>query len=167
MLETLWPLWVLLQNFCTKNFVGPDDLAVRLWPTLAVHIMPKVHTMPTVYSMYLQRNLTAATNQKLTTNLLVQGASQWIILTFDRVVAVRTVQIQFQGGFSATEVQLLGSNSESGQETSEEVRLEDSNKEQAIQLKQSIDCNRLRINLTSLSDDFGRVIIYKLDVLSD
>lgn len=111
--------------------------------------------------------MTAATNQKLTTNLLVQGASQWIILTFDRVVAVRTVQIQFQGGFSATEVQLLGSNSESGQETSEEVRLEDSNKEQAIQLKQSIDCNRLRINLTSLSDDFGRVIIYKLDVLSD
>lgn len=81
------------------------------------------------------------------------------------MVEVRTVQIQFQGGFSATEVQLVASNS--GQETCEEVHLQDTNKEQEIKLKQSIDCKQLRINLASLSDDFGRVIIYKLDVLSD
>ena len=81
------------------------------------------------------------------------------------MVELRTIQIQFQGGFAATEVQVVCKNRKSGRETSEDFHLEDTNKEQEIKLNQPIDCDQLRINLASLSDDFGRVIIYKLDIL--
>ena len=76
---------------------------------------------------------------------------------------MHTVQIQFQGGFSATEVQVIGRGD--NREASEEFHLQDTNKEQEIKLKQPIACNQLRINLDGLSDDFGRVIVYKLDAL--
>lgn len=99
---------------------------------------------------------------------LFQGASQWILIKFNKIVNLRTIKIQFQGGFAATEVQLICSNQNDNKEVlTEEFNLEDSNKEQQIKLNQSVNCDQLKIYLNNLSDDFGRVIIYKLDVLSD
>lgn len=86
---------------------------------------------------------------------------------FERLVQLNAIKIQFQGGFSSKEIELVLINSESKEERREEFNLEDTNREQEIRLKESVDCDQVKINLNNPSDDFGRVIIYKLNLLSN
>merc|ERR1711976_376533 len=85
------------------------------------------------------------------------NGTQTIILTFSEPTQITSLNLQFQGGFAASQVQLL-----SGDQELDTVHPEDSNKLQTFALKPLTNTVE-QIKLCMKANDFyGRIIVYQL-----
>ncbi|GFS07843.1 nuclear receptor 2C2-associated protein-like [Elysia marginata] len=98
-----------------------------------------------------------------------QGSPQWIIVDFSESVSISQLDIQFQGGFVGKTCWV--ETVQSGQENFNRVlsfHPQDTNKSQVFPLSDtSSSVTSLKIVFDSSTDFFGRITIYKLDILSN
>ncbi|RMX40769.1 hypothetical protein pdam_00021853, partial [Pocillopora damicornis] len=94
-----------------------------------------------------------------------QGSPQFVILEFPEEVCVKEVQIQFQGGFVGKECCLEGGTLSSSLTPFFEFYPDDFNTLQTFPVTISRRMKVLKILFSSSTDLFGRITIYKLDVL--
>lgn len=90
-----------------------------------------------------------------------QGSPQWIYLKFPKPLVVREIRLQFQGGFVGKECYI---------EIEEEkypFYPEDNNAFQIFKFNQNNLTDTLKIIFNSSTDFFGRITVYKLDVIGD
>uniref|UniRef100_A0A8D2Q3Z5 Nuclear receptor 2C2 associated protein n=2 Tax=Varanus komodoensis TaxID=61221 RepID=A0A8D2Q3Z5_VARKO len=94
-----------------------------------------------------------------------QGATQWLVLEFPRTVQASLIQIQFQGGFASQKCTVQGSRK--GEELSQvaEFYPEDTNALQSFPLEGAPAADKLKISFCNSTDFFGRIIVYRLEVL--
>lgn len=96
-----------------------------------------------------------------------QGSPQWIIVEFSKSVSVSQVDIQFQGGFVGKTCWI--ETIETGQESFSRVHTfypQDTNKPQLFPLPDSrSSVKSIKIVFEASTDFFGRITIYKLDIL--
>lgn len=95
-----------------------------------------------------------------------QGSIQWLMLEFPQTVKVSQIQIQFQGGFGSRKCVLQGGRK--GEELSQMVEFypEDTNSLQSF-LLQEVVLDKMKINFENSTDFFGRIIVYRFDVLGE
>lgn len=93
------------------------------------------------------------------------------VVNFHRKVLVEEIRIQFQGGFACEECTLYSSseNNEWKEIDNADIEPENINSIQSFPLGEDVDqedrlCNAVQIGFHSMSDFYGRVIIYKLEV---
>ncbi|KAJ3015706.1 UNVERIFIED_CONTAM: Nuclear receptor 2C2-associated protein [Siphonaria sp. JEL0065] len=104
-----------------------------------------------------------------------QGANQWIIIEFTKQITATQLSLMFQGGFTSTEVQVLAAVDSTPSASSADwvplmaIYPEDSNKEQLFALSSEgpVAVRSVKLLFTLPSDTFGRIVIYKLDILGD
>lgn len=96
-----------------------------------------------------------------------QGSPQFVILEFSKDSQVKEIQIQFQGGFVGKECTVEGGPSASCLTPFYEFYPDDSNTLQIFPISSSKRIKVLKIEFTSSTDLFGRIIVYKLDVLGN
>nr|XP_060640016.1 nuclear receptor 2C2-associated protein [Anolis sagrei ordinatus] len=95
-----------------------------------------------------------------------QGSVQWLTLAFPQTVQVSEIIIQFQGGFASQKCTLKGfRNGEELPETAE-FYPEDTNSLQTFPMKE-MQLEKLKITFENSTDFFGRIIVYRLDVLGE
>ncbi|KAJ3224887.1 Nuclear receptor 2C2-associated protein [Chytriomyces hyalinus] len=100
-----------------------------------------------------------------------QGTSQWIISEFPRNVCPSQVVLMFQGGFSSSQLQVFSASSPLASASLDWTPLtqlypEDSNKLQTFDVASSAsDVRSLKFVFTDCSDTYGRIVVYRLDVL--
>ena len=95
------------------------------------------------------------------------GPSQWIILAFDKPIVLTQVRIMFQGGFVGIITLIESEQPQLGwTPICEAFHLEDGNALQTLRLPSECPAHQIyRINFVSSSDFYGRITIYKLEVL--
>ncbi|PAA51513.1 hypothetical protein BOX15_Mlig018476g1, partial [Macrostomum lignano] len=93
-----------------------------------------------------------------------QGAGQWIELALARPSRLLSLQLQFQGGFSATRCLVAALPGDGEPQLLADARLSDSSQLQSLNLAPGAPPVRDRIRLTFLetADPFGRVTVYQL-----
>ncbi|GAB9465660.1 hypothetical protein Gpo141_00003059 [Globisporangium polare] len=97
-----------------------------------------------------------------------QGSPQQLLLQFQRRVSVSSVSVMFQGGFVGQDVVVHAKSSTTdrweqiGNEA--DIEPEDANDLQVFPCEAS-EVNALRISFNRSTDFYGRVIIYRLDVM--
>ncbi|XP_023220482.1 nuclear receptor 2C2-associated protein-like [Centruroides sculpturatus] len=91
-----------------------------------------------------------------------QGSPQWIYLKFSKCVVVREIHLQFQGGFVGKDCYI-----ETGESTKYSFYPEDNNRLQVFKFNGVNLTDTLKIMFESSTDFFGRITVYKLDVISD
>ncbi|XP_013389358.1 nuclear receptor 2C2-associated protein [Lingula anatina] len=95
-----------------------------------------------------------------------QGSPQWVLLEFSKQVVIEELHIQFQGGFAGKECHVEVASIKSDEFTElTKIFPEDSNKLQVFTLTPAPPVSKLRIVFTSSTDFYGRITIYKLDVI--
>ncbi|GLE05736.1 hypothetical protein PINS_up014784 [Pythium insidiosum] len=95
-----------------------------------------------------------------------QGSPQQVQLQFQRLVHVRQLQLMFQGGFVGQDVELRVRRQDVWTVVSDiDIDPEDSNAMQSFDCGQLDDVDALRLTFKRSTDFYGRVIIYRLDVL--
>jgi len=98
-----------------------------------------------------------------------QGENQWISIDFQRTVIVNEVRIQFQGGFSAKSVEMacFRENQEGTMPMDPQTLYpEDINCLQYFTIKGNpVESNSIKLMFNDLTDFFGRIIIYRLELL--
>ncbi|KAI8844127.1 galactose-binding domain-like protein [Chytriomyces cf. hyalinus JEL632] len=100
-----------------------------------------------------------------------QGTSQWIISEFPRSVCPSQVVLMFQGGFSSSQVLVYGAPTPLASASPDWTQLthlypEDSNNVQTFDLASSVtNVRSLKFVFTECSDTYGRIVVYRLDVL--
>ncbi|XP_059177135.1 nuclear receptor 2C2-associated protein-like [Physella acuta] len=94
-----------------------------------------------------------------------QGTPQWVIIDFNQAVSVQEIHVQFQGGFVGKSclLETPGENNDYVQVFS--FQPQDSNQTQIFHLTESVKLSSLRITFDQSTDFFGRITIYKLDIL--
>ncbi|CAM1295147.1 NR2C2AP (predicted) [Pycnogonum litorale] len=90
-----------------------------------------------------------------------QGDKQWLEVEFEEFIEPSELRLQFQGGFVAKRCVLTDEHSS----PFAEIYPEDSNSVQMFKLEESRRLKKLKINFEDLTDFFGRVTLYDLDVL--
>ncbi|XP_042335980.1 nuclear receptor 2C2-associated protein [Sceloporus undulatus] len=95
-----------------------------------------------------------------------QGAVQWLTLGFPQTVRVSQILIQFQGGFASRKCTVQGFRKEEELPEVAEFYPEDTNSLQTFALKE-MQLDKLKITFEDSTDFFGRIIIYRLDVLGE
>ncbi|XP_062816781.1 nuclear receptor 2C2-associated protein isoform X2 [Anolis carolinensis] len=95
-----------------------------------------------------------------------QGSSQWLTLSFPQTVRVSQIVVQFQGGFASRKCTLKGFRD--GEELPETAEFypEDTNSLQTFPTKE-MQLEKLKIAFENSTDFFGRIIIYRFDVLGE
>jgi hypothetical protein len=99
-----------------------------------------------------------------------QGSPQWILLDFCRRVAIAEIRITFQGGFAAKLLEIYVNDGQSNTFLGTFFP-EDINSEQKFTLgtdqssAMMMPQKTLKLTFPQSTDFYGRVIIYKLDVL--
>lgn len=97
-----------------------------------------------------------------------QGVPQWVALRWPSPVQVTTIIAQFQGGFCGadnTVVEVPQGEGSSEWHTAHSWPLEDIGTPQTLHLAEPLTTTSLRLTFPSSTDFFGRIIMYKLDVL--
>lgn len=97
-----------------------------------------------------------------------QGVPQWVALRWPSPVQVTTIIAQFQGGFCGaanTVVEVPQGEGSSEWHTAHSWPLEDIGTPQTLHLPEPLTTTSLRLTFPSSTDFFGRIIMYKLDVL--
>ena len=95
----------------------------------------------------------------------LQGSPQFVWFTFEAPVVVETVKIMFQGGFVGLACEFYGGAGKTESEKLGDFYPEDINSEQVFQVGQKKPVERFQIVFNKSTDFFGRVTIYKVDVL--
>jgi len=104
-----------------------------------------------------------------------EGKPQSIAITFEGMKVVRKVLIQFQGGFAATECQvMIDGSEESGTkwQALQTLHPHDNNHPQEFQIAEECLASttgggatqNVRIVFPDSTDQFGRVVVYKLNI---
>ncbi|KAI8987264.1 galactose-binding domain-like protein, partial [Mycotypha africana] len=97
-----------------------------------------------------------------------EGLPQHILLDFPSPVSVQSIILQFAGGFAGRKCVALGSTAESPNDYSVEIKdfyPQDTHAEQSFEFEPTIPLKRLKIVFEESTDFFGRITVYKLDVL--
>ncbi|KAL9987163.1 hypothetical protein ACROYT_G001421 [Oculina patagonica] len=94
-----------------------------------------------------------------------QGLPQFVILEFPEETCVKEIQIQFQGGFVGKECCLEGGPSSNSLTPFFEFYPDDLNTLQIFPITSSRRLKVLKLVFKSSTDLFGRITVYKLDVL--
>merc|ERR1711894_39055 len=95
-----------------------------------------------------------------------EGSPQWIRLKFEKPVTIDELRIQFQGGFVGKECHI--ETVSVAEETSTKVTdfyPEDKNSLQIFSIEEKPTATQLKIVFKDSTDFYGRITIYKLDVL--
>ncbi|XP_021919186.1 nuclear receptor 2C2-associated protein isoform X2 [Zootermopsis nevadensis] len=95
-----------------------------------------------------------------------QGSPQWIDLNLHKKQTINTFHIQFQGGFVGRDCHLEAGFEDGSLEIVEHFYPEDINSLQIFKLKKPISAKHLRFVFKGSTDFFGRIVIYKLEILS-
>ncbi|XP_077989582.1 nuclear receptor 2C2-associated protein-like [Glandiceps talaboti] len=93
-----------------------------------------------------------------------QGSPQWVLLNFPNPVKIEELQIQFQGGFVGKECCIDGFHGDEFTRITE-FYPEDVNSLQRFPISSSAMVTKLKIVFNDSTDFFGRITIYKLDVI--
>ncbi|TPX60399.1 hypothetical protein PhCBS80983_g01834 [Powellomyces hirtus] len=103
-----------------------------------------------------------------------QGTPQHIAIDFGSAVKVQALHFMFQGGFTGKECEIVGVNNEGADDVWEKVvdfYPEDQNHLQVFPLPTDVAAakswKRLRIVFKNSTDFYGRVTVYRLDVLGE
>lgn len=96
-----------------------------------------------------------------------QGSPQWVHVEFPSPVLPSELQLQFQGGFAGKEMhlQVKTPGQPDGTASARDFYPEDSNVLQRFPLKMDVPISNLRVVFRSSTDMFGRIVLYKLDVI--
>lgn len=96
-----------------------------------------------------------------------QGSPQWILLEFDEEVGVNALHIQFQGGFAGKDCWIEAPSTEGDLQNVDSFYPENQNQTQVFKLTKRLMLKKLKIVFNSSSDFFGRITIYKLDLIDE
>eukprot|EP00111_Clytia_hemisphaerica_P008902 TCONS_00025993-protein len=91
-----------------------------------------------------------------------QGDSQHISLKFNSKITISRIEVQFQGGFSSKQIDLLDLANDQNILTS--LYPEDVNNNQIFELEKPVSVTMLKLNLLKPTDMFGRMIVYNLNI---
>mmetsp|Transcript_52394 Transcript_52394/g.162629 ORF Transcript_52394/g.162629 Transcript_52394/m.162629 type:complete len:145 (-) Transcript_52394:666-1100(-) len=99
-----------------------------------------------------------------------QGKPQSVTLELSGPKRVEQLHLQFQGGFVAKEIQLLLQSESTEKQSFQHVQTfypEDSNELQKFELNagEAFVSRRLKLLFPDSTDLFGRIIIYRIDIL--
>ncbi|XP_019615318.1 PREDICTED: nuclear receptor 2C2-associated protein-like isoform X1 [Branchiostoma belcheri] len=94
-----------------------------------------------------------------------QGSPQWILVEFSEEVCPQEIQLQFQGGFVGKDCRLEVSSGGGELARFMDFYPEDVNSLQRFTVKEAPSVKRLRIVFPSSTDFFGRVTVYKLEIM--
>ncbi|ORY97506.1 galactose-binding domain-like protein [Syncephalastrum racemosum] len=97
-----------------------------------------------------------------------QGLPQHILIDFGSPVKVETLILTFQGGFVGKKCRALGSEPSAPNDYSTDLGIfypEDINPSQSFPIPSSVPLQRLKIIFEESTDFYGRITIYKMDVL--
>ena len=89
-----------------------------------------------------------------------QGEQQHINLKFSAMVNIEVIQLQFQGGFSCKQLELISDN-----EIKQSFFPEDVNTVQEFKVSEVLVLDQLKVKLIKPTDFFGRVILYHMKIL--
>ncbi|XP_064620850.1 nuclear receptor 2C2-associated protein-like [Lineus longissimus] len=94
-----------------------------------------------------------------------QGSPQWIQVEFKVPVIIQELHLQFQGGFAGKDCIIEGA--QSGEELTKlaDFYPEDVNKTQIFSVEKETSVSLLRITFNNSTDFFGRITVYKLDIV--
>ncbi|XP_072038005.1 nuclear receptor 2C2-associated protein-like [Amphiura filiformis] len=95
-----------------------------------------------------------------------QGSPQWILLEFQSAVELQELQIQFQGGFVGKECWIEGSTTDANDlHKICDIHPKDDNSLQSFDIPGGHTAKFMRLTFASSTDFYGRITIYKLDVI--
>ncbi|XP_066273851.1 nuclear receptor 2C2-associated protein-like isoform X2 [Branchiostoma lanceolatum] len=94
-----------------------------------------------------------------------QGSPQWILVEFSEEVCPQEIQLQFQGGFVGKDCCVEVGSGGGDLARFMDFYPEDVNSVQRFTIKEAPSVKRLRIVFPSSTDFFGRVTVYKLDII--
>ncbi|XP_033108788.1 nuclear receptor 2C2-associated protein-like [Anneissia japonica] len=95
-----------------------------------------------------------------------EGSPQWVKVEFPETVFLTSIHMQFQGGFVGKTCTLEGQSSDEEEfDLITECYPDDSNALQIFPVKDCEAIKRLKITFKESTDFFGRVTVYKLDIL--
>jgi hypothetical protein len=96
-----------------------------------------------------------------------QGLPQTIIIDFEKLVVIDLIRIMFQGGFACPSGHVeIATSLDNFQVICNFNEIEDSNELQSIFIPHSMG-RYLKINFTTSTDFYGRIIVYKLQVIGE
>ncbi|KAI8580043.1 hypothetical protein K450DRAFT_271392 [Umbelopsis ramanniana AG] len=125
-------------------------------------------------SSVLNRDITNYGKQHLTDDSVEtcwnseQGLPQHILLDFGRSVEIESIWMTFQGGFVGKKCVLAASEAESPNNYNVDlgtVYPEDVNQPQSFNVQCPKSVQRLKLIFEESTDFFGRITMYKLDIL--
>ncbi|KRF98127.1 nuclear receptor 2C2-associated protein [Drosophila tropicalis] len=94
-----------------------------------------------------------------------EGSSQWICLTLDEPQTINGFCIQFQGGFAGQKSNITIYSQDGNVVHQDAFYPEDINSSQYFKL-QDLICHKIKFVFESTTDFFGRIIVYKLQLLN-
>ncbi|XP_031561546.1 nuclear receptor 2C2-associated protein-like [Actinia tenebrosa] len=94
-----------------------------------------------------------------------QGSPQFIVFDFSRNVQLKEIQIQFQGGFVGCDCQIEGGDSTKSLSMFHQFYPDDVNTLQIFPVNSKNSFQVLKITFSKSTDFYGRITIYKLDLL--
>lgn len=90
-----------------------------------------------------------------------RGDTQHIQLKFNQIETISKLCVQFQGGFAAKTIDFVREGS-----VVCTVYPGDENTEQMFELPSPVECQGVKLLLRDMTDFYGRIIVYKLELLS-
>lgn len=80
---------------------------------------------------------------------------------------IHSLKLQFQGGFVGQDCNILASTEGAVLQVVQAFYPEDINAPQTFSLGKPFQANHIRLVFNKSTDFFGRIIVYKLEILSD
>lgn len=91
--------------------------------------------------------------------------NQWIMVSFKNPVKIKKVEIKFQGGFASSQVELELIKPDKSSTKVSQFYPEDINSLQTFEIKDEAEsCECYRMKFEKMTDFFGRIIIYNLQM---
>ncbi|OXU24930.1 hypothetical protein TSAR_015952 [Trichomalopsis sarcophagae] len=94
------------------------------------------------------------------------GSPQWVLISFPQEVDLSSIEIQFQGGFAGQKSHVEAGADSKSLEKVQDIYPEDINTTQLFKLNSVTKAKVFKIVFESSTDFFGRIIIYKLSLIS-
>lgn len=95
----------------------------------------------------------------------MQGALQWILITFDEAIKVNSFSFQFQGGFAGKKCSVSLEDQGGRVVHEEQFYPDDINAKQSFDLSATVDSvKKVKFSFEGSTDFFGRIIVYNLEL---
>lgn len=97
-----------------------------------------------------------------------QGSPQFITITLNKVKTVNALKLQFQGGFVGKDCEITSiTEKEDSLAAAVSFYPQDKNSDQIIHLSKSLTGDKFKIIFSNSTDFFGRITLYKLELLGE